>query len=65
MQKLITGLALISIMLMAGGCVNRTVSKEPSNYGQSSKSKNYGASGRGKVIEEKRVWIWQKEFRNN
>ncbi|MDF7822980.1 hypothetical protein P4B35_03065 [Pontiellaceae bacterium B12227] len=65
MQKLITGLALLSTTVLIGGCVNRTVSREPSNYGQSSKSKNYGATGRGQVVEEKRVWIWQKEFRNN
>ena len=64
MQKITASLALIAILFMAGGCVNRTVSQEPSQHGMSKKNKNYGASGRGKVGEEKRVWIWQKEFRN-
>ena len=64
MHKITASLALITLLFMASGCVNRTISHEPSQRGMSKKNKNYGATGRGKVVEEKRVWIWQKEFRN-
>ncbi|MEI6892730.1 MAG: hypothetical protein V5783_11220 [Pontiella sp.] len=64
MQKLTVSVALFTIILIAAGCVNRTTSREPSRHGLSPKSENYGATGHGEVIEQKRIWIWEKEFRN-
>lgn len=65
MQKIITLSFLIAFAVASSGCVTRTVSDSPQNRGQTSGGKKYGSSNSGgKVVSEKRVWIWQSEFRN-
>ena len=62
MQKIITLSFLIAVTFALCGCVNRTVSKESGNRGHGT----HGAKNdSGKVISEKRIWIWQDEFRNH
>lgn len=55
--------SLAACTVLLGGCVNRTVTEEAA-YRGSGPSRKYGSRNKGEVIEEKRVWIWQDEFRN-
>lgn len=56
-------LAVTSILL--SGCVNRTVTLEPQHRGADMDGKKFGAGDpHTQVVEEKRIWFWQKEFRN-
>lgn len=65
MQKIITLTFLAAFTFALSGCVNRTVSKSSENRGGNSSAAKHGAqSDPGKVISEKRVWIWQDDFRN-
>lgn len=52
------------LCLLSSGCVNRTITEEPGIRGTSTGKTRYGTAPSGKVVEEKRVWIWQDEFRN-
>ncbi|MDF7800363.1 hypothetical protein P4C99_12870 [Pontiellaceae bacterium B1224] len=61
MQKNIYLAILAAFLFALCGCVNRTVSSGEQNRGSSA----HGSKSSSKVISEKRVWIWQKEFRNN
>jgi hypothetical protein len=54
-------LAFASILL--SGCVHRTITREPQHRGTIGK-RDSANDPNTKVIEEKRVWVWQKEFRN-
>lgn len=61
MQKTIALSLLIAFTLALCGCVNRTIRNPPQNRGKTT----HGSTGdSGKVISQKRVWIWQDEFRN-
>lgn len=64
MKKLITCSALIAFTCALSGCVTRTVTDAPQNRGQNSSGKKYGSNEGGKVVSQKRVWIWQDEFNN-
>lgn len=59
MQKLIVLTCLAAFVSLLNGCVTRTVSESISNRGQTT-----GSNPQGKVLSEKRIWVWQKEFRN-
>jgi hypothetical protein len=63
MKKQISCLVLSAMLLLAGGCVRRTVTVDYQNRGTSGK-RAFGSSKEGKLVEEKTIWIWQKEFRN-
>lgn len=65
MKKTITLFCLASFTLLFSGCVTRTYVDAPKNRGANSATgKKYGANKDEKVKSSKRVWIWQKEFRN-
>jgi hypothetical protein len=64
MKKTITTILLFTCAALLTGCVTRTVTKEPKHRGGSGSGKTYGANPYAEVIEKKRVWIWQAEFRN-
>lgn len=61
MKKTITLFCFASFTLLFSGCVTRTYVDAPLHRGSSSAA---GKSKSEKVKSEKRVWIWQKEFRN-
>ena len=68
MKKYISGMLLLSIVfvLLATGCVSRTISTQPQIRGPQSAEgkKSFGASADEKIIEKKIIWIWQPEFWN-
>ena len=44
------------------GCVNRTVFESPQYQSDSKGKENFGAVPKDKLIDQKRIWIWQGEF---
>lgn len=63
MMKALFYIGLTACLFLPSGCVNRTVTEQAA-YRGSGPSRKYGSKNKGEVIEEKRVWIWQDEFRN-
>lgn len=68
MKKIIYALCLLSTASILSGCVNRTISVEAENRGgltmQKKKWNKNSTSPHTKILEKKRVWIWQDEFHN-
>lgn len=66
MKKMIYTSCLIAFTAaLLSGCVHRTVTREPQHRGGKARtSKERANDPYAEVIEEKRVWVWQKEFRN-
>jgi hypothetical protein len=62
MKQIIVAI-LFAASLVATGCVRRTVSSAPPGGAGAARSKNQ-YSGDDKVLEEKTIWFWQKDFRN-
>ncbi|QBG48525.1 hypothetical protein EGM51_14355 [Verrucomicrobia bacterium S94] len=66
MKKLITLCCLAAFAIALSGCVTRSYIDSPKNRGAAADaSQKYGSSPGEKVKSKKRVWIWQKEFRNS
>ena len=65
MKKQLSTLSLAIIVIVGNGCVSRTVMIEPEQRGASvsKKDKVFGADPQSKLVEQKIVWIWQKEYR--
>ena len=63
MKTMITCCGLAAVMLLLSGCVTRTYTDETQHRGARERQ-GYGSSGDYKEKSTKRVWIWQKEFRN-
>lgn len=62
MKKIVSIICLAAFTILLSGCVNRTVTNEDPN--RPSGRKSLGADPNAKVLEERRVWVWQSEFRN-
>ncbi len=50
--------------IVTSGCVKRTVSVSKGNSNSDGTEQMHGLQGHSKVVEEKTLWIWQKEYRN-
>ena len=57
-------LCLATVAILSSGCVTRTVTSAPANRGSSMGGQKYGSKSEQKVLEKKRIWIWQDEYRN-
>ena len=58
-------LALLVLSSFQWGCINRTVFEAPEYQSQNKEGKkSFGAVPKDKLIEQKRIWIWQGEFWN-
>jgi hypothetical protein len=54
-----------AVTLLHCGCVRRTVTIDPEHRGSTpDNGKIYGGQAQGEQIDNKIIWIWQKEFRN-
>jgi len=57
-------MVVASCCALLSGCVNRTITVRP-GYKSTITGELMGTNPADvKVVETKRVWIWQKEFRN-
>ena len=60
MKKLIPILCLAAFAALASGCVNRTITDEQPK----SEKDRYGSRrAEVNVLEQKRVWFWQDDFK--
>lgn len=55
---------ILLFCIVTSGCVKRTVSVSKGNSNSDGTDKMHGLQAHSKVLEEKTVWIWQKEYRN-
>ena len=55
---------LLIFCILASGCVRRTVTVSKPIRGTDGTAQQSGRNPHSKTVEEKTVWIWQKEFRN-
>ena len=63
MKTLITSLGLTATILLLSGCVTRTYTDETQHRGARERQ-GYGSSGDYEEKSSKRIWFWQKAFRN-
>ena len=65
MKKTIYSCCLLAVTsILLSGCIHRTITEEPQHRGADVHAKKFGSDPHAKVVEEKRIWFWQKEFRN-
>jgi hypothetical protein len=64
LMKKMTFIILLAATAALSGCVRRTVTVDYENRGSATGGKTYGGETQVEVVEEKTIWIWQKEFRN-
>ncbi|MBN2164530.1 MAG: hypothetical protein JXR25_12770 [Pontiellaceae bacterium] len=61
MKKMIPA-GLLILAVLSVGCVRRTITEEPTFVNPATKERYSG--DHTKIVDQKTVWFWQKEFRN-